>query len=686
MHCASCVARIEGALKQAPGVYDARVNLASEEGTIDFNPAVTDMRALARVIEEQGYHAEIKQSDTRGLEIRTGVAFILSFVTMALSMAGVQTWIAMLTAAPVQFWCGWPFLAGMWKTLKRGYANMDTLVSLGTLTAFFYSLFAPHVYFEISAFLISFVLLGKLLEARAKSRAGEAIHKLLELVPRTARVVQGAAENDIPVADVEVGDIVVVRPGERIPVDGVVLQGRSAVDESMLTGESLPIEKAEGSKVTSGTFNQRGSFRMRATQVGSDTALARIVDLVKRAQTSKAPIQRYADTVSAYFVPIVIALAVVTFAAWYFHAGSFTLAVLPAVAVLVIACPCALGLATPAAIIVGTGKGTERGILIRSAEALETLNQVRTVILDKTGTVTLGKPEISDILPYSGFTEDEVLTLAASAEAGSEHRLAAAMLSAAHARGVTLEPVSGFEITPGQGLRARVKNHDLLLGNADFLAANRVELGSSSEDVESFASAGKTPVLLAMDGTLAALFAVFDPPKPDSQAAVAQLKRLGLRVIMITGDRKLTAESVARQVGIEEVFAEVLPEDKAAKVEELKRSGRVVMVGDGINDAPALAAADVGIAIGTGTDIAIESADVTLIRGDLSGVPRAILLSRKTMSTIKQNLFASFFYNTLGIPVAAAGILNPMIAGAAMALSSVSVVLNSLRLKRWRWD
>ena len=729
MHCASCVARIENGLKSTPGVSSVRVNLASEEGEIGFDPSQITLDELVAAVKSIGYRltpilpesaAQAGATEEQRLTAKILVAFSVSILVMVLGhlMTGLQSyWVQLLLTIPVQFWCGSRFLKGMVQGIRRGYANMDTLVGLGTLTAFTFSAAATlfpaffenqghptEVYFEISAFLVSFILLGKWLETRAKRKTGEAIQKLLALVPRSATVVRDGQEVSVLISDVRVGDTLVIRPGEKIAVDGVVTQGHSSVDESLLTGESLPVEKTAGAKLCAGTLNQRGSLRMLAKQVGARTLIAQIVELVRRAQSTKAPIERYADKISSIFVPIVLVCSAITFTAWWALTGDFGSSLFPAVAVLVIACPCALGLATPAAIIVGTGKGTEKGILIRSAEALETLHAVDTVVFDKTGTLTQGSPKVTEVVSLGPLSRDELLRLTASAEAVSEHLLAQAIVQSAKDSDLKLSEVPKFESSPGSGIKASVDQKFMLIGTEPFLASQGIDIRSAAEFLSQWTSQGMTPVLVAIDFQLAGMIAIQDPPKSNARAVVRGLAELGIHSVMITGDRTLTAQSLAKAVGIDEVHAEVLPQDKESHIQRLKHlqkkatagSGKtsytVAMVGDGVNDAPALAAADVGIAMGTGTDIAIEAAEITLMRGDLQGVLDAITLSKKTMRTIRQNLFASFFYNTLGIPIAAGALypltgwkMSPMLAGAAMALSSVSVLINSLRLKRWNW-
>ena len=731
MHCAACVGRVEHALTAVAGVEAASVNLATERATIAFDPARTDFARLREAVEAAGYElgeppppAEAadavdreraaREAEQREQRRKFTVGALLSAPVLLGGMSHVvpgvpallsEPWVLLALTTPVQFWVGWQFHRGFLHDLRYRTASMATLVSIGTGAAYFFSVavtlwppaFAGHgavTYYDVSAVVITLVVLGRWLEARARGRTSEAIRRLVSLAPRTARVLRDGREVDVPTAEVAVDDLVRIRPGERIPVDGVVTEGASTVDESMLTGESLPVAKAPEAKVYAGTVNRTGSFVFRAARVGSETTLARIIKLVEQAQGSRAPIQRMADRVAAVFVPIVLVLAALTFAVWWLlgPAPAGLLALTSAVAVLVIACPCAMGLATPTAIMVGTGRGAEFGVLIKSAAALELLHRCDTIVFDKTGTLTLGRPVVTDVVPADGATPDEVLALAAAAEQGSEHPLGEAIVTRAKERGLALPPVDEFTTVPGQGIDAMAPDGRVLLGNRTLMDARGIEVGALAARAQALAAEGKTAMYLALAGRPLGLVAAADVLKPEAGAALATLRRLGLGVVMLTGDSRATAEAIARQAGVERVLAEVLPEDKTREIQRLQAEGRrVAMVGDGINDAPALAQADVGIAMGSGTDVAIEAADVTLMRGDLRGVVAAVELSRRTIRVIKENLVWAFGYNTLLIPVAAGVLyplwgvlLSPILAGAAMAFSSVSVVTNSLRLKRSR--
>jgi len=736
MSCASCVQKVEDALKRLPGTVEANVNFATETAQVVYDPSQTSLSDFRKAVSSAGDYRVlevVEGSDMHEAQARaqkeyvgkllarfTGAA-VLTVIIMVLSMGdnlpGIKSipvdtryYVLLVLTIPVMFWAGAPFFKGAWVALKHRSADMNTLVSIGTLSAFIYSAvvtIAPQlfenvtgivkmtpVYFDSAAMIITLILLGRLLEARAKGRASGAIEKLLGLQARVAHVIRDGSEVDVPLESVEVGDVLAVRPGETIPVDGEIIEGSSAINESMLSGESLPVDKEAGDQVVGSTINMTGSFRFRASRVGKDTVLAQIVRLVEEAQGQKAPIQRLADRVAGVLVPTVIYIAVVTFLVWFFAGPSpqLTHALLNFVAVLIIACPCALGLATPTAIMVGTGRGAELGVLIRGGEVLERARMVDTVVFDKTGTLTLGKPSVTDVVALDGRPVDDVLALAASAEMDSEHPLGAAVRAEAEARGITLVRPQDFSAVPGKGIRARVDGHQLLLGNPAFIGAEGLEPLAFKSQADELSAQGKTSMVLVVDGTPTGIIALADTIKDSANEAVSLLREMGMEVYMITGDNERTARAIAGQAGIDNVLAEVLPQDKASNVARLQEAGKVVaMVGDGINDAPALVQADIGIAIGAGTDIAIEASDITLIRDDLRAVVDAIKLSRKTFSTIKQNLFWSFFYNSLGIPIAAGvlypiwGILlNPVYAAAAMAFSSVSVVTNSLRLRRAR--
>jgi Cu+-exporting ATPase len=733
MHCAACVGKVEGALTRVPGVETASVNLATERATVAFDPARADVGALQAAVAAAGYElaaapvppgsgAEDRERVAREREQRQlGGKFIVGAVLAVPVLIGGMPdifpwapawlrnpWLHLLLATPVQFWVGASFHAGFLRDLRYRSASMSTLVSLGTNAAYAFSVAVtlwPHIfhaagamtYYETAAVVITLVVLGRWLEARARGRTSEAIRRLVGLAPRTARVLRDGREVDVPTAEVEVGDLIRIRPGERLPVDGAVVEGASTVDESMLTGESVPVEKAPGAAVAAGTVNRTGSFVFRATRVGSETTLARIVKLVEEAQGSRAPIQRLADRVAAVFVPAVLAIAALTFVGWWLLGPEPTLvyALTNAVAVLVIACPCAMGLATPTAIMVATGRGAEHGVLIRSAAALERLNDVATIVFDKTGTLTVGRPVVTDVIVAEpGTTEPEVLALAAAAEQGSEHPIGEAIAARAKELGLALPALGAFVTVPGQGVDALANEGRVLIGNRALMEARGVEIDALGPRAAALAAAGKTVVYVAFAGQALGLVAVADVLKPDAADAVAALRRRGFEVVMLTGDHRVTALAIARQAGIDRILAEVQPDAKAREVAMLQAAGRVVaMVGDGINDAPALAQADVGVAMGSGTDVAIEAADVTLMRGDLTGVVIAVELSRRTIRIVKQNLVWAFGYNVVLIPVAAGllyplggVLLSPILAGAAMAFSSVSVVTNSLRLKRWRFS
>ena len=735
MTCASCVARVEEALSSVPGVISAMVNLASEKATVEYleGTQVADMR---RAVEDAGYElgpevqalADVTtaaQREIRALRNRFIVAVILAAIVMILGFSPPfvgRSYLLWALATPVQFWAGLRFYRGAWGALKHKTSDMNTLIAVGTSVAYFYSVIAivfpglfttnvlePHLYFDTSAMIIALVLVGRFLEARARGQTSEALKRLIGLQPKTAVVIHEGKQRQIPVEDVRVGDLILVRPGERIPVDGIVRDGYSSVDESMITGESIPVEKTTGNEVIGATINKTGSFQFEATKVGKDTMLAQIVRMVEEAQGSKAPIQRFADVIASYFVPAVIGVAIVTFIVWYFVGPSpaLTYALLNFVAVLIIACPCALGLATPTAITVGTGKGAEHGILIRNGEALERAHQINTVLLDKTGTLTRGEPVVTDVVAAPFSSAEEVLRLAASAEHSSEHPLGAAVVKAALEKKLELSPSSDFNAIPGQGVEALVDGKKLFLGNLKLMEERGLSLNGLESKSTELLEEGKTAMFLGLDTRVAGIIALADTLKPGALQAVQTLRKMGIEPAMLTGDNRRTAEAIARQAGIDHVLAEVLPEHKAEEVKKLREEGKVVaMVGDGINDAPALAQADIGIAIGTGTDVAMETGDITLISGDLMGVVTAISLSKRTMRTIKQNLFWAFAYNTALVPVAAGvlylvfgktgvpsglhfilgqyGFLNPMLAAAAMAASSITVVSNSLRLRRFK--
>ncbi|MHA7294734.1 heavy metal translocating P-type ATPase [Arthrobacter sp. HLT1-21] len=722
--------RSESKLRSLTGVGSAVVNFGAERAVLTYDAEQVDIDTLERTVADltgfparlrpepgsastEDAEAEARRAELKDLRWRVGLGTVLTlpvlYAVMVSELVGeqyvpgiLQSPVSQLMLAlPVMLVVGWPIHRIGWRALANRSAEMNSLITLGTTAAFLYSLvatFAPQilpegvrdVYYEVVAFIITIILLGRLVEARARAGTGDAIRALVALTPATARVLRDGQEVETPVEQVRVGDDIRVRPGEKLPVDGEIVDGHSTIDESMVTGESIPVTKTTGDTVIGATVNTTGAFTMRATRVGSDTALAQIIKLVQEAQSSKAPIQRLADTVSGYFVPAVVFIAITTFVLWFVLADSLPLAVVAAVSVLIIACPCALGLATPLSIMVATGKGAALGVLIKTAAALETVHKLHTVVLDKTGTLTEGKPALTNVFT-AGINEAELLRLAGSTEADSEHPLAAAITDGARNSGAVLIPATGFESITGKGIRATVDHRQVLIGNAVLLNEEGIPTGDLLEAVEQFAGEGKTPMFVAIDGQPAGVIAVADTLKPSSKSAVAGLRRLGLEVAMISGDHQATALAVARQVGIDRVLAEVLPEHKAAEIRNLQDEGKLVaMVGDGINDAPALAQADVGIAIGTGTDVAIEAADVTLMSGDLSGLTKTIALSKATLRNIRQNLVLAFGYNTAAIPLAAGllypltgALLSPMVAGAAMALSSISVVVNSARLNRF---
>ncbi|WP_019156230.1 heavy metal translocating P-type ATPase [Robertmurraya massiliosenegalensis] len=717
MTCAACSARIEKGLNKLDGVANANVNLALEKATIEYNPTEIATGDLIKKVQDLGYGARAKEEgketiDHREAEIqkqqRKFIFSLLLSLPLLWSMVGhfeftsfiyvpdlfMNAWFQLLLATPVQFYIGKQFYIGAYKALKNKSANMDVLVALGTSAAYFYSLYlsfkmvgmdghSPELYYETSAVLITLIVLGKLFEAKAKGRSSEAIKKLMGLQAKTAIVERNGEELEIPLEEVVVGDLFYVKPGEKIPVDGVIFEGQSAIDESMLTGESVPVDKMSGDEVIGATINKNGFLKVKATKVGKDTALAQIIKVVEEAQGTKAPIQRLADKISGVFVPIVVGIALLTFLVWYFVVapGEFAESLENLIAVLVIACPCALGLATPTSIMAGSGRAAEFGILFKGGEHLETTHRITTVVLDKTGTVTNGAPVLTDILTSSD--EEEFLMLVGSAERKSEHPLAEAIVAGVKEKGIAFKEVTDFEAIPGFGIRATVEGKELLIGTRKLMDRFEVNASKYFVEMEALEKEGKTAMLVAVNHEASGLVAVADTIKDTSVVAIQRLKEMGLDVIMITGDNEETAKAIAGKVGIEHYIAEVLPEGKAEEVKKLQVNGKkVAMVGDGINDAPALAVADIGMAIGTGTDVAMEAADITLIRGDLNSIADAIAMSRKTIRNIKQNLFWAFGYNTLGIPIAAMGFLAPWLAGAAMAFSSVSVVLNALRLQK----
>lgn len=709
MTCAGCVSRVEKGLQRVPGVVDCNVNLATETARVKAAGDVS-VEDLIRAVDKAGYSAAERQTDsdakreaertrdarTVGLKFWFAVILTTPVLATAMHIPGVPhmpAWLQLLMVTPVMFWAGGQFFVLAGKALRHRGADMNVLIALGTSAAYFYSLYETFpirhhatVYYEVAAAIITLILLGRWLEARAKGRTGEAIRKLLELQSKTARVSRNGTEWQIPIEEVASGDTVIVRPGERIPVDGQIIEGASAVDESMLTGESLPVDKEPGDKVFGGTLNQEGAIVYRATAVGKDSAIARIVKLVQEAQGSRAPIQKLADQITAIFVPIVLMIAVTTFAVWFafVEPASVATAMVHSVAVLIIACPCALGLATPVAVMVGAGRSAQIGVLIRDAEALERLARVETVILDKTGTITVGKPHVTRIETDDG-DDSEALALAASIENLSAHPLAEAVVAAAKSRNLELKRVENFRAVAGKGLEGTIEGRRVMIGTQSYLSDSGVTLDGFMQKGVAMASEGQTAVFLGVDGKTRAVIGIADTPKPEARDAIRRLRSLGVTVWMITGDNKPTANAIAQKVGVENVLAEVLPEDKANAVKALQSQSKLTaMVGDGINDAPALAQSDVGIAMGSGADVALETADVALLRNDLHGVADAIRLSRATMGTIKGNLFFAFVYNTLGIPLAAIGLLSPIIASGAMALSSVSVVSNALRLRRFR--
>ncbi len=711
MSCAACANTIEKTLNRLPGVFNAMVNFATETATIDYIDSEVSVRDMIQAVKKAGYDAKEKEEEVdverqeREKQSKSlWTSFIISAIltvpfilNMILEMGfGIKTFLSnpyfqLVIDTFIQFGIGSRYYKNAYHALRGGSTNMDVLIALGTSVAYFYSLANVtmgnfhQLYFESSATIITLILLGKSLELSAKGKTSEAIKKLMGLRAKTARVIREGKQTDIPVEDVEVGDIVVVRPGEKIPVDGVITEGYSSVDESMLTGESIPAEKKEGDEVVGSTINKTGSFKFSTTKVGKDTVLAQIIKMVEDAQGLKAPIQRLADKISGIFVPAVILIALATFLIWTFVLKDPSRGLVASVSVMVIACPCALGLATPTSIMVGTGKGAENGVLIKGGEHLERTQQINTIIFDKTGTITKGQPEVTDVIGIDGASDDEILRLAAMAEKNSEHPLGEAIVNKAVEKQLQIDDPDRFEAIPGQGVVAEMEGNEIYLGNRRLINNKNIELLEKTVSLlENVESDGKTAMILADKKTVKGIIAVADTLKEGSKQAIKAITDIGIEVWMLTGDNRRTADAIAKKVGINHVLAEVLPENKAEEVTKFKKSGKVVaMVGDGINDAPALASADVGIAIGTGTDVAMEAADITLISGDLRGIVTAIKLSKATMRNIKQNLFWAFGYNMAGIPLAAIGMLNPAISGAAMAFSSVTVVTNALRLRRF---
>jgi len=741
MSCAGCANAIEKAINGVAGVEQCEVNFAAEQATVQFNPEQTDLETIQGAVEDAGYGASVysqqdmmagsgdaeivaREAESKDLKRKIVVGGVISIILIVGSlpmMTGLEIpvipawlhnpWLQFLLTTPVQFWCGYPFYRNAWKAFKHRAATMDTLIVLGTSAAYFYSLFAtlfadflrrqglqPQVYYESAAVIITLILLGRFMENRARGQTSEAIRKLIGLQARSARVIRDGETKDIPIQQVQIDDIIQVRPGEKIPVDGEVIEGSSSIDESMVTGESIPVQKSPGEEVVGATINKTGSFKFRATRIGQDTVLSQIVQLVQQAQGSKAPIQNLADQVTGWFVPAVIAIALTTFILWFNLMGNPTLALINMVAVLIIACPCALGLATPTSVMVGTGKGAENGILIKSAESLEAAHKLNTIVLDKTGTLTAGKPEVTDFVTTLGTqnqNELKLLRLIALVEHQSEHPLAEAVVDYAKSQGVSLQgEVEDFQAVTGSGVQAIVSDHKVQIGTARWFQELGIDTNPLADKAKQWEADGKTVIWVAVDEALDGILGLADTLKPSSADSVKSLRNLGLEVVMITGDNEETANAIAQQVGIPRVMSQVRPDQKAEHIVALQQEGKqVAMVGDGINDAPALAQADIGIAIGTGTDIAITTSDITLISGDLQGIVTAIQLSRATMNNIRQNLFFAFVYNVAGIPIAAGilypifgWLLNPIIAGAAMAFSSVSVLTNALRLRKFQVD
>ncbi|MCQ4937426.1 heavy metal translocating P-type ATPase [Anaerotignum propionicum] len=736
MTCAVCAQRVEKAMKKLDGVTSASVNFASEKATVVYEPQTVRLSAIREAIEKAGYEAleinkedaadedrQRKEKEIKILQTKLVVSALFSVPLLYIAMAPMITFVRLpfpegldpmgfpllfalvelLLVAPA-IGVGYKFYTVGYKSLWQRSPNMDSLIAIGTTAAVLYSLYntwliangnfgaVDHLYYESAGVIITLILLGKTLEAISKGRTGEAIKKLMGLAPKTAIIIEDGKEKEIPIDEVEIGDIIVVKPGGKIPVDGSVIEGHTAIDESMLTGESMPVNKKAGDPVYTASLNTTGTIRFRAEKIGSDTALAQIIKLVEDAQGSKAPIAQMADIVSGYFVPVVCVIALVAGIGWYIGTGNIELALTIFTAVLVIACPCALGLATPTAIMVGTGKGAENGILIKGGEALETAHKIDTIIFDKTGTITEGKPTVTDVITIEGVEKNQLLQVTASAEKGSEHPLGQAIVRGAEEKSLEMLPMEHFESLTGRGIEAQMDGQTVLAGNRKLMEERNISLSALEAESDRLAEEGKTPMYVALNGKLSGIVAVADVVKQSSRDAIRELHNMGIEVAMITGDNKKTASAIARQVGIDQVLAEVLPQDKSNEVKKLQAQGRkVAMVGDGINDAPALAQADIGIAIGSGTDVAMESADIVLMRSDLMDVPTAILLSKKTIRNIKQNLFWAFGYNVIGIPIAAGvlylfggPLLNPIFAAAAMSLSSVSVLTNALRLKRFK--
>ena len=714
MSCVNCVKAVEKSLNKTEGISNSIINLTTEKASIEFDDKAVSPSQIISVIENAGYGAsticeendQIKD-ESGSLKTRLIVSIILSIPLMLAMISMIfnihapllhNPWFQLIFTTPIQFIIGWKFYKTAYYSLKAKSPGMDVLVALGTSSAFFFSVYNgffrnypagqyPELYFEASGILITLILLGKYLEARAKGKTSEAIQKLLELQPKTARVIRNGETEDIPIELVEINDRIIVRPGEKIPVDGIILSGVSSVDESMLTGESIPAEKQKDDKVFCGTINKHGSFEFQAQGIGKDTFLANIVKVVEDAQASQPPIQRLADKISAVFVPVVVSIAILAFLGWWLVTGDVTAAFIAGVSVLVISCPCALGLATPTAIMVGTGKGAENGILIKSGASLEIAHKIDSIVIDKTGTITKGKPEVTRLINYSNFSDTEILKLSASIESKSEHPIAETIVNYAKSKQLEIYGCEDFKAFPGYGLKGKVNNKEILIGTKELMLENNIVLDVIEQDALKLEETGKTVIYIAINGKSVALISIADTIKEDSKEAISKLQKFGIDVFMLTGDNEKTAISIGKQVGIlqDNIFAKVLPENKSTKVKELQKKNKIVaMVGDGINDAPALAQADIGFAIGSGSDIAIESGDIALMNNSLNTIVTAISLSKATMKKIKQNLFWAFIYNIIGIPIAAFGFLSPIIAGAAMSFSSVSVVTNSLSLKRFR--